>query len=49
MSFLEVKNSVTASEIRVLARKSSEEFNFYPLAPNKIYQLIKDEKIQVQV
>ena len=46
---LKLKTRVTASEIRVLARKSSEEFEFLSkLAPNKIYQLIKDEKIQVQ-
>ena len=46
---LKLKTRVTASEIRVLARKSSEEFEFLSkLAANKIYQLIRDEKIQVQ-
>ena len=44
-----LKVRVTASEIKVLARKSSEEFEFLSkLEPNKIYQLINDEKIQVQ-
>ena len=46
---LKLKTRVTASEIKVLSRKSSEEFEFLSkLAANKIYQLIRDEKIQVQ-
>ena len=46
---LKLKTRVTASEIRVLSRQSSEQFEFLSkLEPNKIYLLIKDEKIAVQ-
>ncbi|SME93142.1 FliG C-terminal domain-containing protein [Pseudobacteriovorax antillogorgiicola] len=44
-----LKTRVTASEIRVLTQKSSEKFEFLTkLDAGQIYNLIKDEKIQVQ-
>ena len=46
---MKLKTRVTASEIRVLSRQSSEQFEFLSkLEPNKIYLLIKDEKIAVR-
>ncbi len=44
-----LKTRCTASEIRILTRKSSEKFDFLTkLDPTQVYDLIKDEKIQVQ-
>ena len=46
---LRLKTRCTASEIRVLTRKSSEKFDFLnKLDATQIYNLIADEKIQVQ-
>lgn len=44
-----LKTRVTASEIRVLSRKSSEKFDFLnKLDAVKIYDLLSDEKVVVQ-
>ena len=46
---LKLKTRVTASEIRVLTRKSSEKFDFLAkLDSSQVFQLIKEEKVQVQ-
>lgn len=44
-----LKTRVTASEIRILTQKSSEKFDFLTkLDAGQIFNLIKDEKVQVQ-
>lgn len=44
-----LKTRVTASEIRVLTQKSSEKFDFLTkLDAGQIYNLVRDEKVQVQ-
>lgn len=46
---VKLKTRCTASEIRVLTRRASEKFDFLSkLDSTQVYDLVKDEKIQVQ-